>query len=79
MRKENQNDLTGLCMLLRTRLILLLTKQKAAPGWGLLKRKVVFSIAIKEYSMSRDSTRQPRVGAAEAVICLCNGSRTGRS
>ena len=25
---------------------------------GLLKRKVVFSIAIKEYSMSRDSTRQ---------------------
>ena len=40
------------------RLPLLLTKQKAAPGWGLLKRKVVFSIAIKEYSMSRDSTRQ---------------------
>ena len=42
------------------RLPLLLTppQQKAAPGWGLLKRKVVFSIAIKEYSMSRDSTRQ---------------------
>ena len=33
-------------------------KTKSSPGWGLLKRKVVFSIAIKEYSMSRDSTRQ---------------------
>ena len=33
-------------------------KTKSSPGVGLLKRKVVFSIAIKEYSMSRDSTRQ---------------------
>ena len=32
-------------------------KRKAAPGWA-AQRKVVFSIAIKEYSMSRDSTRQ---------------------
>ena len=33
-------------------------KTKSSPHPGLLKRKVVFSIAIKEYSMSRDSTRQ---------------------
>ena len=33
-------------------------KTKSSPGWGLLKRQVVFSIAIKEYSMFRDSTRQ---------------------
>ena len=33
-------------------------KTKSSPHPGLLKRKVVFSIAIKEYSRSRDSTRQ---------------------
>ena len=69
MRKEKQNDLTGLCMLLRTRLILLLTKQKAAPGWGL--REGLF---VPVVGAALDDLDHAAINAVDDPVCIVDAA-----